>query len=439
MLNYQLTKLDNGLRVITAPLKNTRAVTVLFLFNVGSRYENEKVSGISHFLEHMFFKGTKKRPTSLDISRELDNVGATYNAYTGDEYTGYFVRITSEHFDLGFDILTDMIFNSLFDAAEIEREKGVIVEEINMYNDEPRAKVENVAKELFYGAQPLGRKVTGEKETVMALKRENFLDYEKTFYRPSNMLVAVAGDGLEEEWLTKIKEKFGARVDEKAPTYEKVIESQTEPQVAVSYKETDQAHFILGFRSLKRTDKRRPALKVLSNLMGQMMSSRLFVEIREKRGLCYYIGSDMMDFHDTGAWAVSAGVDIRRIEEAIEATLAEIKRIKTENISDEELSRAKENLKGHMYLSLEESMQVADFLAEQELLWGNIKDPDQVAAELEKVTADEIKELANVIFDRKNLNLAVVGPFKEKEKFEQIISKYETTNPNTNNTNNTNN
>jgi len=424
MLNYQLTKLDNGLKIITAPLASTKAVTILFLFGVGSRYEDVRLSGISHFLEHMFFKGTNKRPTTLDISRELDSVGAGYNAYTGEEYTGYFVRITSDHFDLGLDILTDMLFNSKFDAQEIEREKGVIVEEINMYNDEPRAKVEIIARELFYGDQPLGRKITGEKETVTSFTREDFINYRKAYYNPSNMIVAVSGGGRENEWLEKLKTKLKEHADLEAKKFEPVEESQTEPQLAISHRETDQAHFILAFRSMKRTDKRRPILRILSNLMGQMMSSRLFIEVRERRGLCYYINSEIVDFNDTGAWAVSAGVDIKRIEEAIEVILKEIKKLKSEKITEEELSRAKENLKGHLYLSLEESMQVADFLAEQALLWGEIKDPDQVAAELDRVTIEDIQKLAESIFVAENLNLAIVGPFKEKEKFEKLLKTF---------------
>lgn len=424
MLNYQLTKLDNGLRVITAPLANTRAVTILFLFGVGSRFEEARLSGISHFLEHMFFKGTKKRPTTLDISRELDSVGAGYNAYTGEEYTGYFVRITSEHFDLGLDILTDMLFNSKFDAAEIEREKGVIVEEINMYNDEPRAKVEMVARELFYGAHPLGKKVTGEKETVTALKRDDFVAYRATHYRPSNLIVAVAGGGEETTWLKKVKTKFQEQTDASAPSFEKVSESQTEPQVAISHRQTDQAHFILAFRSIKRGDPRRPMMKVLTNLVGGMMSSRLFIEVRERRGLCYYISSGYTDFQDAGVWDVAAGVDINRAEEAIAVILDEIKKIKNTPVTDEELSRAKENMKGHLYLSLEESMDVANFLAEQELFWGKIEDPDEISKKYDAVTKEDIQEFAKTFFIPKNLNLAIVGPFKEKEKFKTILKQF---------------
>lgn len=423
MLNYKLTRLDNGLRIITAKIDQTKAASLLFLFGVGSRYEEKNISGISHFLEHMFFKGTEKRPTTLDISKELDGVGAAYNAFTSEENTGYYVHVPSAHFDLGLDVLTDMIFNSKFDEAEIAKEKGVIVEEINMYEDEPRGKVESVAKELIYGDQPLGRKITGEKETVTAFTRDNFVDYKKAHYNPENMVIAAVGN-ISNETLDKIKEKFSKM--EKAPKneYQKVKEDQTAPQAKVFYKETEQSHFILGFRSLPRTDKKRPSLKILTNLMGQMMSSRLFIEVREKRGLCYYVNADMADFRDTGFWAVSAGVDNNRIEEALEVILKEVEKLKNEPVGGEELKRAKENLKGHLYLNLEDSLSVASYLAEQELFWDKIQDPDEIAAEYDKVTVEDIQELAKELFIAKNLNLALVGPFKEKEKFEEILNKF---------------
>jgi len=423
MLNYKLTKLENGLRIITAPIEKTRAASILFLFGVGSRYEEEKLSGISHFLEHMFFKGTEKRPTTLDISKELDSVGAGYNAYTGEENTGYFVHVPSKHFDLGLDVLSDMLFNSKFDEAEINKEKGVIVEEINMYEDEPRGKVELVAKELVYGNQPLGRKITGEKETVIRFTRDDFVNYKKSHYNPENMVIAVAGN-IGDDVLEKLKDKFGQMEKMPKNEYLKVQEEQSSPQVKIHFKETEQSHFIIGFRSIKRTDAKHPDLRVLTNLMGQMMSSRLFIEVREKRGLCYYVAADMTDFNDTGFWSVSAGVDNNRVEEALEVILKEIEKLKNEPVGAEELKRAKENLKGHLYLNLEDSMSVASFLAEQELFWQKIQDPDEIAADYDKVTAEDIQDLAQNLFISEHLNLALLGPFKDNEKFSKILEKY---------------
>jgi len=424
MLNYQLTNFDNGLKVLTAPVKGTRATTIMFMFGVGSRFESPELNGISHFLEHMYFKGTEKRPTTLDISKELDSVGAGFNAYTGEEATGYFVRVSSEHFDLGLDILTDMLFNSKFDEKEIEREKGVIIEEINMYNDDPRAKVEDVAKELVYPAHPLGRNIAGSKETVSSFKRDDFIKYRETHYQPSNCVIVVAGGGEPEKWLAEIKKRFENLPDQKTPVFEKVVETQDKPMLALEYKKTDQAHFILAFRAINRKDPRRPINNVLTNLMGQMMSSRLFIEIRERRGLCYYINANVAEYHDVGAWYVSAGVDLNRIEEAITVILEEIKKLKDAEVTDEELLRAKENLKGHMFLSLEESMNVASLLAEQQLFLGEIKDPDILAQEIDAVTKEDIQKFAQEFFIKETLNLAVIGPFKDKQKFNKIIEEF---------------
>lgn len=424
MLDYQLTNFDNGLKVITAPLAETKAVTILFLFGVGSRYEDEKLNGISHFLEHMFFKGTEKRPTTLDISRELDSVGAGYNAFTGEEYTGYFVRVPSEHFSMGLNVLTDMMFNSKFDAAELEREKGVIIEEINMYNDDPRAKVELISRELVWPDQPLGRNIAGEKDIIRNMTREEMVNYKKTHYTPENMVIAIAGGKDKTDWLDAIKEKFGKFSSGQKNQFTAVQEAQTVPKLNIFHKETDQAHFILGFRSMSRLDPRRPMMKVLTNLMGQMMSSRLFIEVRVRRGLCYYVSADQSDFQDAGFWGVSAGVDINRIEEAITVILAEIEKLKTDLVTDEELHRAQENLKGHLYLGLEESMAVANFLAEQQLFWDKIKDPDQVVREYAEVTKQDIQDLAQEFFVAKNLNLAIVGPFKDDVKFKKIINEF---------------
>lgn len=424
MLNYQLTNFHNGLKVITAPLPRTRAVTVMFLFGVGSRFEKPALNGISHFLEHMYFKGTKKRPTTWDISRELDSVGANFNAYTGEEMTGFFVRVSSKHFDLGLDILSDMLYHSKFDPQEIEREKGVIIEEINMYNDDPRAKVEDVAKELVYPTHPLGRNVAGSKGTVGKFTRDDFIKYREIFYQPSNCVIVVAGGGEPKKWLDEIKKRFEDLKNTKIPDFERVIENQKKPALSIYNKKTDQAHFILAFRALKRSDERRPINNVLTNLMGQMMSSRLFIEVRERRGLCYYINANMAEYHDVGAWYVSAGVDLNRIEEAIQVILAEIKKLKDKPVTNEELKRAQENLKGHMFLSLEESMAVASILAEQQLLLGEIKDPDVLAKEIDAVTKADIQKLAQEIFIPKNLNLAIVGPFKDESKFKNILTNY---------------
>jgi len=424
MLDYKLTKFSNGLKVITAPLKNTRAMSILTLVGIGSRYEGERENGIAHFVEHMVFKGTKKRPKTADIAKELDAVGAQYNAFTGEEQTGFYVRAESSHFDLGLDILTDILNNSLFDLREIAKEKKVIIEEINMRKDIPMVLVENTIKELLWTNHPLGRMITGTKESVAQFNRPDFISFLKNHYQPQNMIVAVAGEGDHHEWLEKIQNYFKGEPGKPAKTFKKVGEKQKSPAVKVFYKETDQAHFIIGFRSLKRTDKRHQILQVLDVIMGNAMSSRLFNELRERRGLCYYISSDLANFIDNGFWGVSAGVDIKRIDEAIKVILAEFTKLKSFGINNEELKRAQENLKGHLYINLEESMDVAEFLAEQELFWHYIDDPDKVAADWEKVSEKDIRDLATAIFRPANLNLAIVGPFRDEKKFKKILSSF---------------
>lgn len=423
MLEIHKDKLENGLRVISAPLKNTKAVSLLVLVGTGSRYEEKANNGIAHFLEHMFFKGTNKRPTTLDIARELDSVGASYNAFTGEEYTGFFIRAESSHFDLALDILSDMLFNSKFEEIEITKEKGVILEEINMIKDLPQAYVEYVAKELLWGDEPLGRMITGLPETVSKFNRETFTSFYENFYQPQKMIVAVAGN-ISDNILTKIEKAFVFKDHQDIPSYEKANDEQTKPALKIEFKKTDQAHFILGFRALKFSDPRREILKVLNNVMGGAMSSRLFTEVREKRGLCYYISSDFEEYRDTGFWAASAGVDIKRIDEALKVILEEFSKIKSREILAEELKRAKENLKGRMYLGLEESLNVAQSLAEEEMFLGKIKDPDEIAKEIDKVSQEEIQNLAHDIMKPEKLNLAMVGPFEEKERFEKILDKY---------------
>ncbi|KKQ18666.1 MAG: Peptidase M16 domain protein [Berkelbacteria bacterium GW2011_GWB1_38_5] len=424
MLNYKLTTLPNGLKLITAPLENTKAVTVLFLIGVGSRYENKNLNGISHFLEHLFFKGTKKRPKTLDIAKALDAVGASYNAFTSEEHTGFFVRAASEHFELALDILFDMLYNSAFLSEEIEREKGVIVEEINMYQDLPQSYISEVAKQLFYGDQPLGWQTTGLKETVQKFSREDFVSYRDKFYTPENMIVAVAGGKNNVSWQEKIQEFFAKVEAKRKEEYLKIKENQTKPGLKMHFKKTDQAHLILGFRTPARSDKRRPVLKVLNNLFGETMSSRLFTEVREKRGLAYYVSSEMADFQDTGIFGASAGVDILRAKEAVKVILEEFNKLKTKDISAEELKRAKENLKGRMYLGLEESFAVAEFLAEQQLFWGKIEHPEEIISKYEKVTASDIKKFAKEYFVPKNLNLAMISPFKNTNEFEKILERF---------------
>lgn len=420
-VHFSKTQLKNGLRIITAPKHDTNAVAVLILVKVGSRYETEVQAGLSHFLEHMFFKGTKKRPSYLHVSKELDGLGANFNAFTSEEYTGFYVQTSGDHFDQALDVLADMLLNGTLPEAEVIKERGVITEELNMYLDMPQSHVADLAKRTLFGQNPLGRPIIGYRETIAATTRDELSNYKETFYRPGAMLVAVAGAGKPNDWRAKVAGYFGKLAMADRPGYERFIGSSA-AAVVIGNKKTDQAHFVLGLPSLQRSDPRRYTLRVLNNALGGMMSSRLFTEIREKRGLAYYVGSGSDEYEETGAFFIRAGVPTAKVEEAIKVAADELIKIKTTKLGAEELSRAKENIKGRTYLELEDSFAVASFLAEQELFLNTIEQPEQLIAKVEAVTASDIIELARELVKPELLRLAVVGPYEDKTKFEKILN-----------------
>lgn len=421
MIEYHKHTLKNGLRVLTAPMHDTKATAVLIMVGAGSRYEGDDIAGMSHFLEHMFFKGTKKRPSYLDVSKELDSLGAHFNAFTGQEYTGYYVHAAADQFPKSLDILADMLLNGTLPEREIVKEKGVITEELNMYWDMPQSAVAQTIDKLLFDSNPLGRPIVGTKQTISATTRAKLLDYKKRYYKPSNMVIAIAGNPANQNWLQLAERYFGSLEDKKTPTYKPFLSHQIKPNFELIKRKTDQAHFVVAWHGIKRTDPSRPTLKVLNNLMGGMMSSRLFDEIREKRGLAYYVGSGYDDFHDTGSFYARAGVTIDKINDALAATIATIEQLKVSPVSIHELKRAKENLKGQLYLGLENSFAVAEFLADQELLWGYIEQPENIVKAVEKVTAHEITALAKEILRPERLNVAVIGPYKTDTEFKKII------------------
>lgn len=418
---FKKTILPNKLRIITASMKETQAVTLYLVIRVGSRYEEKEQSGISHFLEHLFFKGTEKRPTTLEIAKELDSVGALYNAFTSEEMTGFYISAERKQFSLILDVLFDILENSLFAEEEINQERKVILEEINLRKDTPMVYVLDLYKQLLYGDTPLGRMVIGSPKTILNLKRDDFLRFKDRFYTPSQIVLAVAGN-IKEKDLALINEYF--KKLKPGPSYQPCLisEAQTAPKVNVYYKKTDQSHLALGFKSICRSSPLRYAQEVLNIILGASMSSRLFIQLREKRGLCYYVSSDTWYFQETGTLLVSAGVPIKRTEEAIEIVLEEFKKLKKEGPSDSEVKRAKDYLKGRMALKMESSFNRASFLADQELLLGEIKTPKQELKEIEKVKVADIMKLIKEIVTPQRVNLALIGPFKEKETFEKILN-----------------
>ena len=418
---HHFHQFESGLRLVSIPMEGTKTATVLVLVGTGSKYETKEINGISHFLEHMMFKGTTKRPGKMDIARELDAIGAEYNAFTGEEYTGYYAKASMEKLDTIMDVVFDIFLNSKLAQEDIDTERGVIVEELNMYRDMPQRYIYDLFKKLLYGDQPAGWDIAGEKETVMSLKREQFVNYFNTHYIAKNTIIAIAGNVDPEIIKKKAGEYFSAIRDGNLVTKLPVTEKQSESALLVHYKKTDQTHFLLGFRSCNMYDKRKYALGVLGTVLGGGMSSRLFEEVRDKRGLAYYIGADNDTATDTGYFIVKAGVNNEKVYEAIKVVLDEIRKIKDGGITAEELQRAKDNISGSMALGLEHSDAVANAYAGPVLFENKVLTPEEELGKIKKVTLEEVHQVAKDIFDDNKLNLAVIGPFKDEEPFKQIL------------------
>jgi len=421
---YKKTVLSNGLKVITVPDKNTQAVTVLILAKVGSKYESKEINGISHFLEHMLFKGTKKRPTPMAVAETLDRIGGEYNAFTGEEYTGYYAKVRASKFDLAFDWVADIFLNSTLPEKEVKKEKRVIIEEINMYKDNPMLYVQTLWRKLLYGDQPAGRDVAGTKSTVKAITRKKLLDYRERHYIASNSLICIAGNFESAKTLRTIKKYFIGLKKGTLPKKPEVVENQIKPETLPYFKETDQAHICLGVRAYNLFHPQRYALQVMATVLGGMMSSRLFTEVREKLGLAYYISTGTESDPDAGFLLTRAGIDNKNIDKGIRAILREYRKVSQQMVGKEEIQRAKDYIKGKMALSLETSDALASFYSMQELLKGEILTPKQIFQKIDEVKARDILTVAQDIFQPEKLNLALVGPFKDKKRFEKLLKEF---------------
>jgi len=419
---FGLERLDNGLRILAAPMESAQSVTCAIMLAAGSRYETPETNGIAHFSEHMFFKGTERRPTARDISKEIDAIGGEFNAFTGKEYTGYYVKCAAESRDVALDVLVDMLRNSKFAEEEIEREKGVIIEEMNMYYDTPRDYIGGVYEELLYGDQPLGWDIIGRKETVRGATRETFTGYLDQWYKPARMVVGIGGalgEGLHE----RIDELLGdlpvGETGEPEPTR---VSRNGSAQVKVHTKQSDQAHVSLGVYSYPLEHPDRYALQVLSTILGGGMSSRLFTEVRERRGLAYYVFGINHSYTDAGSLFAQAGVDINRIDDAITTIAAELRKVAAESIPTDELEKARSFAKGRFVLQLETPQGLIMFGLRREVLESETPDPEEILAALDKVTAEDVARVANDLIDSKGLRLAVIGPFDDAERFERLLA-----------------
>ncbi len=422
-MNYSLEKLKNGVRVLTVPMPHLESAAVSVWVGVGSRYESEDKAGISHFLEHLVYKGTKKRQSPMEVSYAIDAIGSEANAGTSREWTTYYIKARTGVIDQAFDILSDVVLYPLLEQEWIELEKGVIVEEINQKEDDPSDKVgENFINTMFKG-NPLAREIAGYPQTVKKLENSDFVRYRKAHYDAGNILITVAG-GVTQKQVMKLSENYFGDVKEgKRETPETFSQKQKKPRLSFEKKTTEQAHFYLGFLGNPRDYEKRYAENVLNTIMGRGFSSRLFMEIREKRGLAYSIGSSINRYQETGVYATYAGTDIKKTDEAIKVVLDQSYGIANETypIDNNELVKAKEYLKGRIALALEDTISVNNYFGLRALFMEEIETPQEMFRKIDKVTKEQVVESAKEIFTPERLTLAVIGPFENEDKFEKLI------------------
>ena len=420
-MKYQKYTLKNGLRVLLAPMKETQTATVIVMTGVGSRYETRAENGLAHFLEHMFFKGTERRPTAMDISKELDAIGAEYNAYTGKDRTAYFAKVEAHHWETALDVVSDLFLNAKIEQEEIDRERGPVLQELNMYEDMPMRHIGDLWELHLYGDTPLGWEIIGPKENLRRFMRADFIKYLKRGYVAENVVIGVAGNIDPKRVKKEIEKHFAGIRTGKRPVFKKNTKKQSVPEVFVQSKKTDQTQFILGVRTYDMFHPDRYVLSVLSTLLGGGMSSRLFMAVRERRGLAYSVHTMTEAFHDAGYLATQAGVEHENLEKTIAVILDEYRKVATEKVEASELKKAKEYIKGKLAMGLEGSDDVVEYLVSQETIRGEITLPKEVAKRIDQVTADDVLRVAGDIFVNKKLNLAVIGPKASVAKLKKLV------------------
>lgn len=407
--------LSNGIPLFLIPRSDVPSATIMVSVNVGSRYESPEIGGASHFIEHLMFKGTKRRPTSTHISRELDRFGAEYNAYTSKDTTTYYVKIDGKELPRAIDLLNDMLMHSMFDAEELDRERGVIVEEINMYDDNPASKMEDLLEDVVFRGNALGRTITGPREVIRTVPREALMAYHAAHYTPARTAIALSG-AISKEAEAKLEATFGKWKRPKQETAHSI--QRFEPTIlkkgewlAFHGKKTEQVQLGLGFHGLSRNAADLPAVKMLSHILGGSMSSRLFVEVREKRGLCYSVQAGHVGFEDTGAFVISAGLETKRVGEAIQVIWKELQHIASDGVTASELRHAKDHIRGKMTLYFEDTSNQTSWYLRQWQTFGLPREPEAALAELEGVTVAEVKAVAKRLFEPEKLHASLVGPF----------------------------
>lgn len=424
-MNYKIHSLTSKLKVLISEVPSLESVTLTIWVKTGSRNEEKRINGISHFLEHMVFKGSKKRPNAKLISEAVDSIGGEFNAGTSKDWTNFYIKTRVGNIETAFDVLSDMVFNPVLAPAEIEREKGTIIQEIAMYEDTPMAKIQDVFEGLTFEGNSLGWDVAGDAESVKAITKKDFLHYRKKYYFPENMLVSVAG-GIKEVDALKLVNKYFKNFKASNKNYtsgELFVDNQASPRFKLKTKENEQAHILIGYMSEGRGYEGRFAQSLLTTILGGGMSSRLFIEVRERRGLAYAVKPSSDRFTEIGYVGTYAGVDVKKANEAIKVILNEYYTIanKLKPIKKDELKKAKEYLKGHIALSLEDTQSVGDFFAEQALFLKEILTPDEIYKKLDEVTIEDVQKEAKKLFVKEKLNVAIIGPYKDKEKFVKLL------------------
>ncbi len=424
-MKYKLHTHKNGFRTLLVPQSEATTATVMVLTGTGSRNECTGNNGISHFLEHMLFKGTERRPTPEVLANELDGLGSEHNAFTSKDHTAYYAKVSNEHISHALDIIADIFLNAKIDARELNKERGAIIEEINMYEDIPMRSIQDEFESLLFGKHTaLGCTVLGPKENIRTLKRKDLQEYIKTNYTPSNSVVCIVGKFNESGVIKEVNKHFKEFVDlsTKQPPFEPCLDAkQTNAGLTIKQKNTDQTHLVLGFSSYEYKHKDEYALHILNTILGSGMSSRLFMEVREKRGLAYYVGSFVEFFADTGYIAARAGVTHANLERAVKVILKEMTKLKTKTVTQKELKKAKNQLKGSLALSLDTTDAIANYFATNTVLRGKAELPSSIAKKIDKVTAADVKRVARDIFQTTKLNLAIVGPHRNKAELLKVL------------------
>ncbi len=410
---YRKETLDNGLKIITSAMPHTHSVSICIYLGVGSRYESDAVAGVSHFLEHLCFRGTQKRRSAKDISVAIEGVGGILNGGTDKELTVYWCKVALPHFQIALDVLTDMVLNSRFESTDIERERHVIIEEIGMSRDSPNQLVGMLIDELLWPKHPLGRDVAGTRESVGNMSRERILDFLSREYTPQNTVVSIAGNVQHDRIVEDLQKQLGNWSNQKSSLDYPIYEEKMNPRLKVEYRDTEQTHLCLALPGVSLMNPKRFTLDLLNVILGEGMSSRLFLEVRDKLGLAYNVHSYLDHFHDSGAMTVYAGVEPKNLTVSVEAILKQLALLK-EPVLQEELTKAKELSKGRLMLRMEDSRSVAGWMGGQETLNGSIMTVEEVIEKIDVITAEDMAELARELFTEDKLRLSVVGPVKDE-------------------------